>query len=200
MTDSIQSHSYTYSRSCILFTESVEVDDDSSHSYSASEHPSEAFESFIEEHPATLSQFKAGLNTASDTVRLAPWSTQQLDEAGSLDKNIEHSDVYHSSKAISDQQMKHLKMILEMNKEKQRNVNNHSVITSTVTWNSNLNERLKFNLYELNSCVGKTISQFKKDVKNTRNDRLRILYKEMMNEHHSETPEISDSTHSSQTS
>ncbi|KMW69314.1 hypothetical protein BDDG_13469, partial [Blastomyces dermatitidis ATCC 18188] len=69
-----------------------------------------------------------------------------LDEAGSHEVNS-------SGEAISDQQMKHLKIILEMNKRKQRvlelelqleklrqqrfstdqsqNVNNHSVITST---------------------------------------------------------------------
>ncbi|OAS99764.1 uncharacterized protein BDCG_16301 [Blastomyces dermatitidis ER-3] len=145
-------------------------------------------------------------------VRPAPQSTRQLDEAGSHEFNS-------SGEAISDQQMKHLKIILEMNKRKQRvlelelqleklcqqrfstdqsqNVNNYSVIISTVTWNSNLSERLKFNLYKLNSCVGKAISQFKKDIKNTRNDRFRILYKEMMNKYYSEMSEISDSIHSS---
>ncbi|KMW68855.1 hypothetical protein BDDG_13079 [Blastomyces dermatitidis ATCC 18188] len=97
MMDSIQSHSHTHSRSNILFTESVVVDDDdSSHLHSISEHSSEAFESFIDEHFKTLSQFKAGLNTASDTVRPASQSTQQL-EAGSLDENNEHSDVYSTT-------------------------------------------------------------------------------------------------------
>ncbi|OAT06148.1 hypothetical protein BDBG_16562 [Blastomyces gilchristii SLH14081] len=43
-----------------------------------------------------------------------------LNEAGSLDKNIEHSDIYCLSKIISDQQIEHLKIILEMNKRKQR--------------------------------------------------------------------------------
>ncbi|KMW69019.1 hypothetical protein BDDG_13208 [Blastomyces dermatitidis ATCC 18188] len=105
MADSIQSRSHTHSRSHVLFTESVAVDDDddSSHSCSVSEHSPEVFESFIDERSATLSQFEAGLNTASDTVRPAPQSTQQLDEADSLDENIEHSDI-----------------ILEMNKGKQR--------------------------------------------------------------------------------
>ncbi|KMW69230.1 hypothetical protein BDDG_13397, partial [Blastomyces dermatitidis ATCC 18188] len=56
-----------------------------------------------------------------------------LDEAGSLDENIEHSGVYCSGEAISDQQMEHLKMILEMDKGKQRDVNNHSATTSTAT-------------------------------------------------------------------
>ncbi|OAT03127.1 uncharacterized protein BDCG_17935 [Blastomyces dermatitidis ER-3] len=79
-----------------------------SHAYSNG-HSSEAFESSIDE---TLSRFEAGLNTASDTVRPAPQSTQQLD-AGSY-------DVYCSGEAISDQQMEHLKIILEMNKKKQR--------------------------------------------------------------------------------
>ncbi|OAT00935.1 uncharacterized protein BDCG_16798 [Blastomyces dermatitidis ER-3] len=157
MMNSIQSHPHTCSQSCVLFTESVAVDDDDS-SYSHS-----------------------------------------LDEAGSLDENIEHSDVYCSDEAKSDQQMKHLKMILEMNKKKQRvlelelqleklcqqrfssftdqtqNVNNHSIITSTActaTWNSNLSERLEFNLYKSDSCVDKTISQFKKDVKNTVSDHI----------------------------
>ncbi|EQL27876.1 hypothetical protein BDFG_09323 [Blastomyces dermatitidis ATCC 26199] len=122
MADSIQSRPHTCSRSRVLSTESVAVDDDddSSHSYSASGHSPEAFESFIDEHSATPSRFEAGLNTASDTVRPAPRSTQQLDEAGSLDENNEHSDVYCLNEAISDQQMKHLKMMLEMNKRKQR--------------------------------------------------------------------------------
>ncbi|OAT01980.1 uncharacterized protein BDCG_17323 [Blastomyces dermatitidis ER-3] len=133
MADSIQSRPHTCSRSRILSTESVAVDDDdSSHSHSASGHPPEAFESSTDKHPPgafessivkTPSQFEAGLNTAPDT----------LDEAGSLDENNGHSGVYCSAKAISDQQMKHLKMILEMDKGKQRNVNNHSVITSTAT-------------------------------------------------------------------
>ncbi|OAT01500.1 uncharacterized protein BDCG_17112 [Blastomyces dermatitidis ER-3] len=176
MVDSIRSRPYTCSRSCVLFTESVAVDDDddSSHSCSASGHPPEAFESFIDE---TLSQFEAGLNTAPDT----------LDEAGSHEFNS-------SGEAISDQQMEHLKMMLEMDKGKQRvlelelqleklrqqrfstdqpqNVNNHPVITSTATWNPNLGERLKFNLYELDSCVGKAISQFKEDIKNTTQNPL----------------------------
>ncbi|OAT05113.1 hypothetical protein BDBG_16418 [Blastomyces gilchristii SLH14081] len=52
-------------------------------------------------------------------VRPAPQSTQQLD-ADSLDKNNKHSDIYYSGEAISDQQIKHLKIILEMNKGKQR--------------------------------------------------------------------------------
>ncbi|KMW69080.1 hypothetical protein BDDG_13258 [Blastomyces dermatitidis ATCC 18188] len=53
-------------------------------------------------------------------VRPAPRSTQQLDEAGSLDENIEHSDVYCSGGAISDQQMKHLKMTFEIEKKRHR--------------------------------------------------------------------------------
>ncbi|OAT09769.1 hypothetical protein BDBG_05483 [Blastomyces gilchristii SLH14081] len=166
----------------------VGVDDDSSHSRSASGHPPGAFESSIVETP---SRFEAGLNTAPDTVRPAPRSTRQLD-ADSLDENNGHSGVYRSGEAISDQQMEHLKMMLEMDKGKQRvlelelqleklrqqrfstdrpqNVNNHSATTSTActaTWNPNLGERLEFNLYESDSRVGKAISQFKKDVKNT---------------------------------
>ncbi|OAS99548.1 uncharacterized protein BDCG_16195 [Blastomyces dermatitidis ER-3] len=143
MTDSIQSRSHTRSRSHVLSTGSVAVDDDdSSHSCSASGHPPEAFESSIVETP---SQFEARLNTASDT----------LDEAGSLDENIGHSDVYRSGGAISDQQMEHLKMTFEIEKKRRRvlelelqleklrqqrfstdqsqNVNNHSVTTSTAT-------------------------------------------------------------------
>ncbi|KMW69040.1 hypothetical protein BDDG_13222 [Blastomyces dermatitidis ATCC 18188] len=192
MVDSIQSRPHTCSRSRVLSTGSVAVDDDdSSHSRSASGHPPEAFESSTGEHPPgafessiveTPSQFEAGLNTAPDTVRPAPRSTRQLDEAGSHEFNS-------SGEAISDQQMEHLKMILEMDKGKQRvlelelqleklcqqrfstdqlqDVNNHPATTSTATWNPNLSERLEFNLYELDSCVGKAISQFKEDVKNT---------------------------------
>ncbi|KAL2360821.1 hypothetical protein RJZ56_006307 [Blastomyces dermatitidis] len=155
MADSIQSRPHTCSRSRVLSTGSVAVDDDdSSHSRSASGHPPGAFESSIVETP---SRFEAGLNTAPDTVRPAPRSTQQLDEAGSLDENIEHPGVYRSGEAISDQQMEHLKMILEMDKGKQRvlelklqleklrqqrsssstdrpqNVNNHPATTSTAT-------------------------------------------------------------------
>ncbi|EEQ91473.2 uncharacterized protein BDCG_06593 [Blastomyces dermatitidis ER-3] len=194
MADSIRSRPHTRSRSRVLSTGG---------------HPPGAFESSIVETP---SRFEAGLNSDPDTVRLAPRSTRQLD-AGSLDENNGHPGVYRSGEAISDQQMKHLKMMLEMDKGKQRvlelelqleklcqqrfssftdqsqNVNNHSVTTSTATWNPNLSERLEFNLYELNSRVGKAISQFKEDVKNTRNNRLRTLYKEMMNGHHSGTPE-----------
>ncbi|EEQ92303.2 uncharacterized protein BDCG_07423 [Blastomyces dermatitidis ER-3] len=123
MVDSIQSRPHTHSRSHVLSTGSVAVDDDdSSHSRSASEHPSGAFESFTDEHPPgafessivkTPSRFEAGLNTAPDTVRPAPRSTRQLDEAGSHEFNS-------LSEAISDQQMEHLKMILEMDKRKQR--------------------------------------------------------------------------------
>ncbi|EQL28790.1 hypothetical protein BDFG_08518 [Blastomyces dermatitidis ATCC 26199] len=46
-------------------------------------------------------------------VRPASQSTQQLDKAGSHEVNS-------SGEAISDQQMKHLKVILKMNKRKQR--------------------------------------------------------------------------------
>ncbi|EEQ86644.2 uncharacterized protein BDCG_01764 [Blastomyces dermatitidis ER-3] len=53
-------------------------------------------------------------------VRPVSQSTQQLDEAGSLDENIEHSDVYCSGGAISDQQMKHLKMTFEIEKKRCR--------------------------------------------------------------------------------
>ncbi|OAT04662.1 hypothetical protein BDBG_16312, partial [Blastomyces gilchristii SLH14081] len=42
------------------------------------------------------------------------------DEADSLDENNEHSDVYCSDEAISDQQMKHLKIIFEMKKKRHR--------------------------------------------------------------------------------
>ncbi|KMW66397.1 hypothetical protein BDDG_11529 [Blastomyces dermatitidis ATCC 18188] len=182
MADSIRSRPHTRSQSRVLSTGSVAGDDDdSSHSRSASGHPPGAFESSIDERPETPSRFEAGLNTAPDTVRPAPQSTQQLD-AGS-------HEIYHSGEAISDQQMEHLKMILEMNKRKQRvlelelqleklcqqrfstdqsqDVNNHPATISTATWDPNLGERLEFNLYELDSCVGKAISQFKKDVKNT---------------------------------
>ncbi|OAS99259.1 uncharacterized protein BDCG_16046 [Blastomyces dermatitidis ER-3] len=191
MADSIRSRPHTRSRSRVLSTGSVAVDDDdSSHSRSASGHPPGAFESSIVETP---SRFEAGLNTAPDTVRPAPRSTRQLD-AGSLDENNGHPGVYRSGEAISDQQMEHLKMILEMDKGKQRvlelelqleklrqqrsssstdrpqDVNNHPATISTArtaTWNPNLGERLEFNLYEPDSRVGKAISQFKEDVKNT---------------------------------
>lgn len=33
-------------------------------------------------------------------------------------------------------------------------------------WNINFNEKLKYNLYDLNSCISKIIIQFKKNVKN----------------------------------
>ncbi|KMW67838.1 hypothetical protein BDDG_12368 [Blastomyces dermatitidis ATCC 18188] len=172
MADSIRSRPHTRSRSRVLSTGSVAVDDDdSSHSRSASGHPPGAFESSIVETP---SQFEAGLNTAPDTVRPAPRSTRQLDEAGSHEFNS-------SGEAISDQQMEHLKMMLEMDKGKQRVL------------------ELELQLEKLYSRVGKAISQFKEDVKNTRNDRPRTLYKEMMNGRHSGTPETSGSTHSSQT-
>ncbi|OAT12288.1 hypothetical protein BDBG_17652 [Blastomyces gilchristii SLH14081] len=63
-----------------------------------------------------LKSLKASLkNTLQHSLDL-----KLLDKADSLDKNIEHSDIYHSDKTISDQQMKHLKIMLKMNKRKQR--------------------------------------------------------------------------------
>ncbi|KMW68026.1 hypothetical protein BDDG_12530 [Blastomyces dermatitidis ATCC 18188] len=146
MADSIRSRPHTRSRSRVLFTGSVAVDDDdSSHSRSASGHPPGAFESSIDERPATPSRFEAGLNTAPDT----------LDEAGSLDENNGHPGVYRSGEAISNQQMEHLKMTFEIEKERRRvlelelqleklcqqrsstdrpqDVNNHPATTSTAT-------------------------------------------------------------------
>ncbi|OAT02748.1 uncharacterized protein BDCG_17752 [Blastomyces dermatitidis ER-3] len=177
MADSIQSHPHTHSRSHILSTGSVAVDDDdSSHSRSASGHPPGAFESSTGGHSPgafessiveTPSQFEAGLNTAPDTVRPAPRSTQQLDEAGSLDENIGHPDVYRSGGAISDQQMEHLKMTFEIEKERRRvlelelqleklrqqrsstdrpqDVNNHPATTSTATKATTHNPKVLLN-------------------------------------------------------
>ncbi|EEQ92286.1 uncharacterized protein BDCG_07406 [Blastomyces dermatitidis ER-3] len=115
----------------------------------------------------TPSRFEAGLNTAPDTVRPAPQSTRQLDEAGSLDENIGHPDVYRSGGAISDQQMEHLKMTFEIEKERCRvlelelqleklrqqrfstdrsqNVNNHPVTISTATTATMHNLKILFN-------------------------------------------------------
>ncbi|EEQ87834.2 uncharacterized protein BDCG_02954 [Blastomyces dermatitidis ER-3] len=109
----------------------------------------------IDERPETPSRFEAGLNTAPGMVRPAPRSTRQLDEAGSLDENNGHPGVYRSGGAISNQQMEHLKMTFEIEKERRRvlelglqleklhqqrsstdrpqDVNNHPATTSTAT-------------------------------------------------------------------
>ncbi|KMW69247.1 hypothetical protein BDDG_13415, partial [Blastomyces dermatitidis ATCC 18188] len=43
-----------------------------------------------------------------------------LNEADSLDKNNKHLDIYCLDKIISDQQIKHLKMIFEIKKKRCR--------------------------------------------------------------------------------